>query len=86
LNHQSLTTVFLYDTLGPDSLEYIINHSEISVLVASDDKVNKILAVSNKCPTLKYIIILPTIKKSEYQASATKLLQYKEVMEMVNSQ
>ena len=80
---QSLTTVFLYDTLGPDSLEYIINHSEISVLVASEDKINKILAVSSKCPTLKYIIILPTTKKTDFQSSTVKLLNYREVMEMV---
>ncbi|KAJ1965890.1 medium-chain fatty acid-CoA ligase faa2 [Dipsacomyces acuminosporus] len=49
-------SVALYDTLGADSIEYIINHAEIQVLVCSIDKIPKLLAIRDKLPELKVII------------------------------
>ncbi|KAI9476853.1 hypothetical protein BX667DRAFT_497335 [Coemansia mojavensis] len=53
---QNLYTVALYDTLGADSLEYIMNHAEIEVLVCSLDKVPKLLKLRDKLPQLKVIV------------------------------
>ncbi|KAJ2303397.1 medium-chain fatty acid-CoA ligase faa2, partial [Coemansia sp. RSA 2706] len=53
---QNLYTVALYDTLGADSLEYIMNHADIEVLVCSLDKVPKLLKLREKLPQLKVII------------------------------
>ncbi|KAI8325851.1 acetyl-CoA synthetase-like protein [Martensiomyces pterosporus] len=53
---QNLYTVSLYDTLGADSIEYIMNHSEIEVLVCSLDKVPKILKLREKLPLLKAVV------------------------------
>ncbi|KAJ2611623.1 medium-chain fatty acid-CoA ligase faa2 [Coemansia sp. RSA 1365] len=53
---QGLYTVALYDTLGADSIEYIVNHAEIEILVCSLDKVPRLLKLREKLPNLKVIV------------------------------
>ncbi|KAJ2901351.1 medium-chain fatty acid-CoA ligase faa2, partial [Coemansia aciculifera] len=53
---QSLYTVALYDTLGADSVEYIVNHAEIEILVCSLDKVPRLLKLRDRLPGLKAIV------------------------------
>lgn len=53
---QNLYTVALYDTLGADSLEYIVNHAEIEVLVCSLDKVPRLLKMHKALPSLKAVV------------------------------
>ncbi|KAJ2678994.1 medium-chain fatty acid-CoA ligase faa2, partial [Coemansia sp. RSA 1285] len=53
---QNLYTVALYDTLGADSIEYIVNHAEIEIIVCSLDKVPKLLKLREKLPHLKVIV------------------------------
>ncbi|KAJ2724994.1 medium-chain fatty acid-CoA ligase faa2 [Coemansia sp. Benny D115] len=55
---QNWYSVALYDTLGADSIEYILNHAEIEVLVCSLDKVPKILKLREKLPRLKVLITM----------------------------
>ncbi|ORX74594.1 acetyl-CoA synthetase-like protein [Linderina pennispora] len=55
---QNFYSVALYDTLGADSIEYIMNHASVQVLVCSLDKVAKILRMREKLPLLKAIISL----------------------------
>ncbi|KAJ2158614.1 medium-chain fatty acid-CoA ligase faa2 [Coemansia sp. RSA 552] len=49
-------TVALYDTLGADSIEYVVGHAEIAVLVCSIDKVPKILKMKDRLPSLKAVV------------------------------
>ena len=53
---QSFRTVALYDTLGVDAAEYIVNHADCKVLVCSKDKVGKTLSFISKCPTVKFMV------------------------------
>lgn len=53
---QAIITVALYDTLGAEAVEYILNHAEIRVAFCSSAKIKQILSVADKCPNLKYII------------------------------
>ena len=53
---QTFRTVALYDTLGSDAAEYIVNHAECKVLICSKDKVAKSLAFLKNCPTTKIMI------------------------------
>ncbi|KAJ1815655.1 medium-chain fatty acid-CoA ligase faa2 [Coemansia sp. RSA 2598] len=53
---QNWYAVALYDTLGADSIEYIMNHAEVEILVCSLDKVPKILGMRNLLPRLKVVI------------------------------
>ncbi|PVZ97118.1 hypothetical protein BB558_006936 [Smittium angustum] len=61
LSSQSLYSVALYDTLGESSMEYILNHSECTVVVCSLDKVPRLLGNVDNIPNLKAIISFDSI-------------------------
>ncbi|OLY81004.1 Fatty acyl-CoA synthetase A [Smittium mucronatum] len=70
---QSLYSVALYDTLGPQSSEYILNHSEASVIVCSLDKIHKLLMNIDKYPHVRIIISMDSLtdrQKSEESPAA----------------
>ena len=54
----SMTTTVLYSTLGPDVVEYIINHAECPVVFVGSAHVPAILSLIKKLPTLKAIVSL----------------------------
>ncbi|ORY48442.1 acetyl-CoA synthetase-like protein [Rhizoclosmatium globosum] len=54
----SNTLVALYDTLGADTSEFILNHAEIPVLITTLDKIPNIIALAPKCKYLKSVIIM----------------------------
>lgn len=58
---QGLFTVSLYDTLGPDAAEYIINHAELPVVVTSLAHVSKLIKLKPRLPSLKSIIVLDNL-------------------------
>lgn len=62
---QSLYTVSLYDTLGPDATEYIINHSHLTVVCASADHVPGLVNLAPRCPSLKLIISVDSFAQDE---------------------
>eukprot|EP01125_Pyxidicula_operculata_P000454 TRINITY_DN10483_c0_g1_i1.p1 TRINITY_DN10483_c0_g1~~TRINITY_DN10483_c0_g1_i1.p1 ORF type:complete len:661 (-),score=182.25 TRINITY_DN10483_c0_g1_i1:265-2247(-) len=53
----NITIVPLYDTLGPEAVTYIINHSELTVAVCGIEGLGKMIGSSSECPTLKTIIV-----------------------------
>ena len=55
---QSLYTVSIYDTLGPDTTEYIINHASLTAVCTSISHIPTLLKLAPRCPTLKLIISL----------------------------
>jgi long-chain acyl-CoA synthetase len=61
----SLGSVALYDTLGAETVEYVINHSELSIIVTSLDKVATVLQVAPKCPNLRVIISMDSLSSSQ---------------------
>jgi len=46
----------LYDTLGNNAVEYIINQSDLSVVFATKDKIALLIECQKNCPSLKHII------------------------------
>ncbi|CAG8563810.1 8706_t:CDS:10 [Funneliformis caledonium] len=52
----NLITVALYDTLGPDTVEYVINHAEISIAVVGVNRIPGLIQLTSKIPNLKVII------------------------------
>ncbi|EME47202.1 hypothetical protein DOTSEDRAFT_69225 [Dothistroma septosporum NZE10] len=58
---QSLYSVSLYDTLGPDAVEYIINHAELTSVCCSVSHIPALLKLAPRCPSLKMIISLDPI-------------------------
>ncbi|KAG8863712.1 hypothetical protein FRB96_007549 [Tulasnella sp. 330] len=49
-------SVSLYDTLGVDACEYIIQHAEISLVFVTTQKIATLLTISHKTPTIKTIV------------------------------
>ncbi|KAK9237496.1 eukaryotic long-chain fatty acid CoA synthetase (LC-FACS) [Lipomyces kononenkoae] len=52
----NLIVVPLYDNLGPNSSEFILNSVEAPILVASLSKIPKILSLADQLPNLKILI------------------------------
>eukprot|EP01006_Ploeotia_vitrea_P022208 TRINITY_DN54610_c0_g1_i1.p1 TRINITY_DN54610_c0_g1~~TRINITY_DN54610_c0_g1_i1.p1 ORF type:complete len:827 (-),score=490.77 TRINITY_DN54610_c0_g1_i1:83-2563(-) len=55
---QNMTSVPLYDTLGPDVVKYIVNHASVRAVVVSKEKVPAVNAALSACPTLEFVIIM----------------------------
>lgn len=55
---QSLFSVSIYDTLGPDTTEYIINHAELPAVATSVGHIPTLLKLADRCPSLKLIVSL----------------------------
>ncbi|KAF0692232.1 hypothetical protein As57867_016612, partial [Aphanomyces stellatus] len=49
-NRMSYVLVPLYDTLGPKAIPFILNHTNMRVLVCSGDLIANVLAVKADCP------------------------------------
>ncbi|KAI2471820.1 acetyl-CoA synthetase-like protein [Annulohypoxylon bovei var. microspora] len=62
---QSLFSVSLYETLGPDASEYIIRHSELSCVVSSLPHIPTLLALAPRIPHLKLIISMDPLDSGE---------------------
>lgn len=62
---QSLYPVTIYETLGPDTTEYIINHGELASVVCSLPHVPTLLKIAPKCPTLRIIITMDSLDEGE---------------------
>lgn len=74
LHAYSLVSVPLYDTLGPDAVEYIANHAELAAVACSAAVLPTLLGVLPKCPTVKLLIVygaLPGAKLPDAPAGST---------------
>ena len=60
---QSFYSVSIYDTLGPDTTEYIINHSSLTAVCASLNHIPTLLKLAPRCPTLKIIVSLDPLSE-----------------------
>lgn len=69
---QSLYTVSLYETLGADTTEYIINHAKLACVVCSLPHVPVLLKLAPRCPTLKLIVSMDPLEAGE-EAGHSKL-------------
>lgn len=62
---QGLFSVSIYDTLGPDTTEYIINHAQLACVVTSLNHVAALLKLKPRLPTLKIIVVLDPLSAGE---------------------
>ncbi|KAL1894574.1 medium-chain fatty acid-CoA ligase faa2 [Sporothrix stenoceras] len=62
---QSLYNISLYETLGPDTTEYIINHGELVCVVASLTHIPSLLKLAPRVPTLKLIVSIDPLDNGE---------------------
>ncbi|KAI8630907.1 AMP-binding enzyme [Xylariaceae sp. FL1651] len=69
---QSLFSVSLYETLGPDTSEFIIKHAELSCVVTSLPHVPLLLALAPRIPGLKLIICMDSLDAGEQTGYSKK--------------
>ncbi|TCD69755.1 hypothetical protein EIP91_006291 [Steccherinum ochraceum] len=84
-----LVNVALYDTLGKDSVEYVINHAETSIIFASTQNIPLLLALVHKVPCLKIIVAMEelepdvkTILTTWAQSQNIRLMLFSEIEEL----
>ncbi|KAG7388802.1 hypothetical protein PHYPSEUDO_011821 [Phytophthora pseudosyringae] len=53
----SAVVVALYDTLGPDSTQFILNQTEVATIVCTAAELPKLTLVCSTCPHLKNVVI-----------------------------
>jgi len=63
----SFAVVALYDTLGADASEYILNQTESPIVVASLDHVPHLIQMKDKLPDLKVIISMDDLDEGDLQ-------------------
>ncbi|XP_039000407.1 long chain acyl-CoA synthetase 6, peroxisomal-like isoform X2 [Hibiscus syriacus] len=54
----SLISVPLYDTLGPDSVKYIINHADLKAVFCMPQTLNSLLSILSEIPSLRLIVVV----------------------------
>ncbi|KAH0372757.1 acetyl-CoA synthetase-like protein, partial [Aureobasidium melanogenum] len=62
---QSLFTVSIYETLGVEATEYIINQAALSVVCASADHVEKLQGLAPRCPSLRFLVTMDKVTSEE---------------------
>ncbi|KAK3195595.1 hypothetical protein Dsin_026905 [Dipteronia sinensis] len=85
-NSQSITYVPLYDTLGPNAVEFIINHAEVSIAFVQENKIPAILSCLPRCSSyLKTIVSFSNIsstQKKEAEELGVSCFSWKEFLDL----
>eukprot|EP00899_Mesostigma_viride_P000943 jgi/Mesvir1/1084/Mv17597-RA.1 len=55
---QSLIPISLYDTLGDNAVEFVINHAEVATVVVSRKNLPTLLSCLPRCPRVKLVILM----------------------------
>lgn len=70
----------VYDSLGAEASEYIVNHADIKLLFASEFKYKNALNLLDKCPKVEKLIIYSNTEPAEKHATVP-VLTFKDVLE-----
>ncbi|TXG64467.1 hypothetical protein EZV62_011461 [Acer yangbiense] len=85
-NSQSITYVPLYDTLGANAVEFIINHAEVSIAFVQENKIPAIISCLPRCSSyLKTIVSFSNIsstQKKEAEELGVSCFSWKEFLEL----
>ncbi|OMO92180.1 AMP-dependent synthetase/ligase [Corchorus olitorius] len=85
-NSQAITYVPLYDTLGANAVEFIINHAEVSIAFVQENKLPAILSSLPACSSyLKTIVsfaYVSSTQKKEAEELGVSLFSWKEFYEL----
>ncbi|PNW74853.1 hypothetical protein CHLRE_12g507400v5 [Chlamydomonas reinhardtii] len=57
LHAYGMVSVPLYDTLGPDAVEFIANHAELAAVGVSAAVLPTMLTVLHRCPTVRLLVV-----------------------------
>ncbi|KAL5529253.1 hypothetical protein ACEPAG_5238 [Sanghuangporus baumii] len=78
--------VSLYDTLGKDAVEYIINHAHLTVIFATVQHIPNLLALKSRVPMLRMVVSIDDLSEETKQVltswGALQDVQVKELREL----
>ncbi|KAG8363819.1 hypothetical protein BUALT_Bualt19G0061900 [Buddleja alternifolia] len=75
----SYISVPLYDTLGPDSVNYIVNHAEVQAIFCVPSTLNTLLTFLSEIPSVRVIVVVGGIDEhlpSLPSTTGVKLISY----------
>ncbi|KAJ1440330.1 AMP-dependent synthetase/ligase [Sesbania bispinosa] len=85
-NSCAVTYVPLYDTLGPNAVEFIINHAEVSIAFVQEKKIPSILSCLERCSSnLKTIVSfgnVSTTQKKQAEELGTSCFSWGEFLQL----
>ncbi|KAI8341217.1 hypothetical protein BC941DRAFT_510427 [Chlamydoabsidia padenii] len=55
---QAFIIVAMYDTLGAEAIEYIVNQTDMEYIVATADKLKNITQLKDRLPSVKHVVIM----------------------------
>mmetsp|Transcript_91175 Transcript_91175/g.263040 ORF Transcript_91175/g.263040 Transcript_91175/m.263040 type:complete len:682 (-) Transcript_91175:249-2294(-) len=79
---QSIVTVPSYDTLGPDSIAYVVNQTNMQTMLCSAEVLHNMLDCKAQCPTLRALIQMEPVSddlKSKAQALGIQVVSFADV-------
>lgn len=83
---QAFMIVALYDTLGAEAMEYIINQTSMEYIVLSADKLDNIIRLKSQIATISTAIVMDdevdAAKKAEAEAAGIKVYTFRQVETM----
>ena len=83
---QAFIIVALYDTLGAEAMEYIVNQTDMEYIVLSADKLDNIVKLKAQLGSIKTVIVMnETVdaeKKQAAERTVLKVYTFKEVEEL----
>ncbi|TMW67699.1 hypothetical protein Poli38472_011319 [Pythium oligandrum] len=81
-DRMSYILVPLYDTLGPDAVPYIVNHTDQTLLICANEQFDNVLKCKDVCPTLKYIVQFEHVTDEQRQQAMKKGVELKSFREI----
>ena len=81
-------TVPLYDTLGPEAIEYIVNQTEMKVIICTSDKALNILHLKEKLTSVTTVVVMDEIstelkefsqQSSTFYLTLVKIISFKDL-------
>ncbi|KAG6579747.1 putative long-chain-fatty-acid-CoA ligase [Phytophthora cinnamomi] len=81
-DRMSYVLVPLYDTLGPDAVPFIVNHTELRVLFCGQKQFDVVMDCIKDCPTLKIIVQLEPVTEQQILQAAAKNVELRSLDEL----
>ena len=61
----SAATVPLYDTLGPETVQFVINQTQLSACLCSSLELHRLCNIASACPSLRYLLLNEVVASQE---------------------
>ena len=85
IDRQAFVVVPLYATLGPNAVPFIVNQTEMTLLLCSKENWKTVVECTASCPTLRYVIqfdIVTEDQKEEAESNGLELTSLQEIEAM----